>query len=218
MQPNQPYAPPPAQTTPEQNPYDFIMNSGDAPKKGPLGLPGGSSTMQRMLIVGGGLVILLIVGTLLMSVLAGGGKSNSAQLLTLAQTQTELVRVSENIAKEPKLANENTRILALNTSLSVGSTKQQVLGMITKSGKKVKDKELGISKNSKTDSALAAALQNNQYDEVAVKILNTELKSYRLQLKTSYGAVSSNADKQVLSDAFKGAGLLLGANADTAAQ
>lgn len=212
MQPNQTYSPDPAPQPPEQNPYDFIMNSGEPPKKSPLGLPSGNSTLQRILLVGGGLVVLIVVGVLLMSVLTAGSKSNSEQLLTLAKTQTELVRIADLAAKEPSVRNESTRILAVNTSVSVNSTKQKVIGMITKSGKKADPKQLALSKNAKTDATLASALQNNQYDEVVTQELITELKNYRLQLKTSYDAVSSKQDKQVLSDAFKGTSLLLGNN------
>ncbi|MDQ5885909.1 MAG: hypothetical protein QG628_306 [Patescibacteria group bacterium] len=212
MQPNQTYSPDPAPLPPEQNPYDFIMNSGEPQKKSPLGLPSGNSKLQRILIVGGGLVVLLIVGVLLLSMLTAGSKSNSEQLLTLAKTQTELIRIADLAVKEPSVRNESTRILAVNTSVSVNSTKQQVISMITKSGKKADPKQLALSKNTKTDAKLETALQNNQYDEVVTEELITELKNYRLQLKTSYDAVKSKQDKQVLSDAFKGTTLLLGNN------
>lgn len=212
MQPNQPYSPPQPQQAPEQNPYDFIMNSGEPPKKSPLGLPSGNSKLQRILIVGGGIVVLIIIGVLLLSIVTAGSKSNTEQLLSLAKTQTELIRVADLVVKEPSVRNESTRILAINTSVSVNSTKQQVVSMITKSGKKADPKQLALSKNTKTDASLESALQNNQYDEVATEILTTELKNYRLQLKTSYDAVSSKQDKQILSDAFKGTSLLLGNN------
>lgn len=210
MQPNQPYAPPPPQQTPEQNPYDFIMNSGEPVKKSPLGLPSGNSVLQRILIVGGGLVILLVVGIIAMSLLGGSGKSNSEQLLTLAQTQTEIMRVTDVILKQPATRSESTRILATNTALSVESTQKQVLAMIESSGKKVNTKELGLLKNAKTDTTLNTAALNNQYDDVATQVIITELKNYRTQLKTTYDGTSDQKNKVVLSDAFKGVGLLLG--------
>lgn len=210
MQPNQPYSPPPPEQTPEQNPYDFIMNTGaDQKKPGVFNLPSGNSTKQRMLIFGGGLFALIIIGVLLLSLLGGSGKSNSETLLSLAQTQTELIRVADLASKEPTVRNEATRVLAANTSLSVTSTKNQVVSMITKSGKKVGAKQLALSLNTKTDSELKTATENNQYDEVVVGILTSGLKSYRNQLKTTYDSVSNQKDKQVLSEAYKGVGILL---------
>ncbi len=208
MQPNQPYAPPPPQQVPEQNPYDFIMNSGEPVKKSPLGLPSGKSTLQRVLIFGGGILVLFIIGIFFMSFL-GGGTSNTETLLSLAQDQTEIVRVADIIAAETSLKSQSTRALAQNTSLSVSSSKQQVVAIITKSGKKVNAKQLGLSKDAKIDESLKTALSTNQYDEVANQILITKLKKYRDTLKTSYDAVSAQSDKQVLSDAFKGTNLLL---------
>lgn len=217
MQPNQPYNPvPPAAPPPEQNPYDFIMNSGVDPKKsGSFNLPSGNSTKQRILIVGAGLLLLIFLGIFLLMFLSSGKQSNSVALMELAQEQTELIRIADAVSKETAVRSEDTRVLAMNTSLSVNSTKKEVVAIITRSGKKAEPKQLGLLKNGKTDTLLETAKQNNQYDTTALQILQNGLKAYRAKLKTTYELIGNDKDKKVLSDAYKGVGLLLGDNAPT---
>jgi hypothetical protein len=213
MQPNQPYTPnplPPAPTPPE-NPYDFFLkDNGNQPTPGKFNLPNGNSTKQRALLIVGGGLLLLIVGLLFMSILSSGSKSNTTLLLEVAQEQTEIVRVANLGILEKAVRNSDTINLATNTALSVESSQQQVIGILTKSGSKVNPKQLAMKKNVKTDAALSSAAQSNNYDAVFVDILQKSLKNYQRILKNSYDATKNPVDRKVLSDAFKGTGILLG--------
>ena len=207
MQPNQPYvpSPPPAPV----NQYDFIMNNGaNQQPSSKFGLPSGNSTKQRVLIILGGLFLLVIVGIFLMSLLNSGSKSKSAKLLELAQQQTEIIRVTDSVVDNKAVRNSSTLALANNVSLSVTTTQTQTLAMMN--GVKANDKRLALKLNAQTDAKLTSAAQNNQYDAIAIAIIKDELKTYRDLLNTTYETVSKKEDKQVLANAYKGVGLLLG--------
>jgi len=209
MQPDQSYNPVPS--APPANQYDFIMNNGaDQQKPGKFGLPSGNSTKQRVLIIFGGLLILLIIGFFLLTLLNSGGQSKSEKLLVVAQDQTELIRVSDSIISNKAVRSSTTLVLANNVSLSTNSAKLQVADLLSKGGVKSNDKKLALKLNAQTDTKLTTAAQNNRFDEVATEVLQTELKSYRLSVKSAYDVVSKEGDKKILSDIYRSVGLLLG--------
>lgn len=213
MQPTQSYnpAPPDPSSAPPENPYDFFLQDGENQKKsGKFNLPGGNSTTQRILIIVGGGIVLILIGIIIMSFLSSGNKSNSTQLLEIAQQQTEIIRVANIGLKEKSVRSTDTLELASNTTLSVQSSQNQVVGILTKSGTKVNSKLLGIKQNAKTDATLSSAAQSNNYDSVFVTTLQKELQTYQLSLKNAFNSSPKASDKKILSDAFKGTGILLG--------
>lgn len=220
MNPQQHYQAPQVPQTPQtplpqhdpsdpNNPYGFIMDSGAQAPKGKFNLPQGNSTMQRGLIFGGGFVGLIVVGLILLSLFSGGG-GHSAELLSLAQEQTEIVRIANLAENERTIRDSTTSNLASSTSLTVSTSLNQTLGLIK--GKKPNDKELSLKKSAKTDTLLTTAAANNQYDEVYVGTLKTKLKSYQSDVKKLYTGNNSKNEKAVLESAYNGTVILLGEN------
>lgn len=143
---------------------------------------------------------------MLLSLVSGGG--NGSQLLSLAQEQTEIIRVADLAANERAVRSSITQNLAANTSLSVSSSKIQTLALI--SGKKPNEKTLALKKNSKTDALLTSAAANNQYDKVFTDTLTTKLKDYQAELKRLYTNTSNPKEKATLESAYNGTVILLG--------
>ncbi len=209
MNPNIPQAPHDSNPGVDSNdPYAFIMNAGQpAPKsKLPLPLPKGNSTFQRVLIAAGEFFVLLILGLIVLSLFSGNG--NKDKLLSLAQEQTEIIRVADLAKSERTIRSTTTSNLASSTSLSVGSSRQKVLKLL--SGKKVNEKSLALTKNAKTDTELTTAATNNQYDEVFTQILTDELKTYQSNVKQLYTSSKNSKEKAVLEEAYNGTVILLG--------
>lgn len=209
MNPNIPQAPlEPGPAPDPHDPYAFIMNAGQpAPKsKLPLSLPKGNSTFQRVLIGAGGFFVLLIIGLIVLSLFSGNG--NNDKLLTLAQEQTEIIRVADLARNERTIRDSTTKNLASSASLSVGSSRQKVLSLL--SGKKVNDKTLSLKKSAKTDTELTTAATNNQYDEVFTQILTDELKTYQTNVKQLYTNSKNTEEKAILEEAYNGTVILLG--------
>ncbi len=201
MQPNTPNPAPPA-PVPD---YDFILNHGaNKPKRFPLPSLGGSKK-QRWLIIGlgGSLLILLVI--LGYSLLFGGSKDQN--LLEVAQTQQELIRVSTLGVDHAK--SSATRGLAVTTELTLESNQKDVLARLRKDGQKTSTKTLALKKNSQTDDALAQAAQDNHYDDAFTKLIQDQLVAYQKLLKTAYDSTSSQSLKKILNAEFAQAGLLI---------
>lgn len=200
---------PPAPTPSEQDPYAFIMNNGIPQQKPNLLNIASGSPKKRIAIIGIGLVSILIIFFMFASLMFGGGQGQTDKLLALAQQQTELIRISDLANKEGAAHAASTQVLASNTSLSLQSSQQQILGLMSKGDRAKSQKQLGAKQSTKTDAALKSAAQNNRYDEAFTEIMASELSKYQSELKVSYNSSKNTKEKQVLDSAYKGATLLL---------
>lgn len=191
----------------QQNPYDFILNDAK-PAKRPL-LPGnGSSVKQRLLIAGAGAAILVIIGIMFMNLVFGGSKGPTEQLLKLAQTQTEIVRISDLGVQKAK--GTEARNLAITTKLSLSTQLAETTERLGTLGKKVNSKELALGQNPQTDTALDTAEQASRFDEEFLKVLNSQLADYQTSLQSTYSAAGDTTDKDLLSGQFDDVAILLG--------
>lgn len=184
---------------PNQNPYDFILNSGQQYRP--------DNKKKRILLVAVIGAVLLVVFMVVFSLLFSGGKGSAETLLTVAQQQTELIRVAEDgtdKARGPLAQN-----LAITTKLSVASAQKDLLEYMKKQRLKAGPKQLALGRSDQTDAALTAAEQNNRYDEEFTKIIEQQLAAYQASLQTAFNQTSSKAGKDLLSAAYTQAGLLL---------
>jgi hypothetical protein len=177
----------------KQPDYDFIMNHPGAPRKSMLS---GNSTKQRALIVAVGVLILIILAVVVSNVLSSAGKVQKQRLFELAQTQTEIIRLTS--VADSKATTQTTRTLAATTRLTVESSRQEVLSALSARGmKKIKDKELALGRNTKSDTLLNEAIPNNRFDETYKSLLQTQLTDYQKLLNQVYDSGSAKEKKAV---------------------
>ncbi len=205
MQPNAPTpgpAPlPPHMPSPTQ--YDFIMNPNQPGAKRPL--IGGHNKHRLLMfsIIGGVLLIIILIAS---SVFFGGNKTTG--LLEIAQTQQELIRVSD--LGTQKAASSSARALAYTTKESMASSQNEMLGQLAKQGqKKINPKTLAVKKNKHTDEVLAQAALDNRYDETFEKTLQQQLVEYQKLLKATYDKTGDQKLQRILNSDFDSAGLLI---------
>lgn len=209
MQTQQPPAPPPYSPPPEggSNPYDFFLNNNPTPKKR-LSVGGGKSVKQRILIIVGGGAFLLTIIIISFSLLFGGTDKSTSQFISLAQQQTEIMRIADiGITKARDNSGKN---LAINVKLSFTTAKLQTTDILKKHGAKVGEKELAAKKNSQNDQALEAAAVNNSFDVTFTKIIGESLAAYQADLKKTYDITTSKTEKQFLEGNYKSVGFLVG--------
>ena len=201
MQLNQPIPPP---YPGGNNPYDFILNGNQKPKK--TLLPNAKTKKGRLLVVLGGAVgILILLFIVLSLVLSGGG--GTKDLLTIAQTQTEIARVSSDTSA--KARNITTRNFAATVRITVSSQQQQTVSYMTSHKQKVAPKKLILGMNPKTDESLKTAEAAGRYDQELLTILEKSLADYQLQLSQTYKATSSKSQKAMLQKFFEEVGALI---------
>lgn len=218
MQPQSPAPPPPLQPmpqqtpSPEQNPYGFIMDDKSAPKpKGLAGLmnPGSGSKKTKIIMLISGVFLLLIVGWMLISLLTGGSKVQNEKLISIAQDQTEMIRLSNLANNSQSIRETSTRNLAVNTLVVMETNRKQIVSLLAQNKKKIKEKQLSETKDAKSDAQLDTAVNNNTFDQTFNTILQKLLSSHRQKLKEAFDASNDKTEKEVLSAQFKSVGILL---------
>lgn len=187
--------------------YEFIMNpGGPAPKKPLAPMGGGNSTQQRIFIVAGGAIALLVIIVIVMSLITSAGNAGKEEILRVAQQQNEILRISKiGVERAKGTAAKN---LAATTSYSMQSDQKALIKAATSGGVAIDTKLIGLGKNAKTDATLTAADQSNQFDEVFVETIQSQLKTYQATLKTAYDNASSDVLKKSLETQYNNAGLL----------
>lgn len=202
MPPQQPYYQP--KPAPGLEQYDFIMGGSGGPRGG---FSASSDMKTRLIIVIGGAVVLLIAAFVFISILSRSSQLDPQPLITLAQQQTELSRISERPALQAK--QQPTENLAANTWLSLLTEQRQVAKFLEKHGTKLDNKTLQATKNAKTDTELKTALTNGDYDQVYVSIAQAQLTTYARTLKQALQSATDPSERQLISTAYAHAQLLI---------
>lgn len=193
------------------NPYDFILN--DPPKKKRSVLPSGGSKKQRTILMAVGGIFLLIFFYMLFSIIMNSGTSNTERMTSVAQEQEEIIRVAS--LGERGARSTSTQSLALNVRLSVTSSQQKVLAYLNERNVELKDKDLALKANSKTDAVLKEATDNGRFDETFNTIFVAQLKDYQKNLATGYDESGNKTVKQILQEAYAQIKSLLPATEDS---
>lgn len=207
MPPNQNQFPAPTPTPgpgePGHDPYAFFMNPQKPARRGLLNL--GGSTNNKWFLIGGVVValILLFVG---ISLASSAGKAKSAELVTIAQTQQELIRVATNGTLNA--SSTDLKNFANTTVISLSSDQYQLLNLMQKGGRKVSPNELNLTKNTQTDQALSLAQAANTYDTTFASTMDTELSDYENKLNTAASSATTAAGIRLLKQEMSNAAQL----------
>ena len=211
MQPQQPNQPPvqyPPQPAPGpnghggQNNYDFILNPAAAPKKSPFNFGGGLVPGKLIAILGG---VFLLVIILAVVVNMSGGGTDKADMLAVAQDQTELLRlieVGDTNVKSQALQNFNATAAASTTSDQLA-----FLEYMGNNDLKVNSKDLALGYDSAVDTQLNNALSAGTFETAYKEVMDKELAQYQTDLTAAY-KTSGPKGKAVLEAQFNNAKLL----------
>ncbi len=198
MDPTSPQSLPP-------NPYDFITNPAQPPKK--TLLPGGSLRTRLLIIVGGAVALMGIIAIITV-LFTGGGKGNTAALKELVAQQRELARIADIGAQRAQ--DGSTRSLALVTKLSLTTQQQQLTSYLEDRGNDIKREELEAKKNPKTDQTLEAAASASRFDDALRSELETQLRAYLQSLQSVHQDISNDTGKSILARSYESTSAILG--------
>jgi hypothetical protein len=192
-----------------QNPYDFILNPPKAPKPSPLAkLPGGSNpfVLKIAVMVAGAIVLMIILG-IISSLLSSGSKANATALTDIAQTQAELIRVSDQGINNS--TQQSVKNLAITTKYTAKTQQNQLVNYMATQGIKVNAKQLTLKRNAQTDQKFTVAQQTSTFDTVFAKEMQTELQNYAATLKQLFSAATGENERNILSTDYTQAQLLI---------
>jgi hypothetical protein len=174
---------------PQQNPYDYILNPAK-PQKKPFLFGGGKPNKLVMaLFVLGVLLLVVIAYSAFVSLTS---KSYDA-VVGLAQRQEEIIRIADLGLSD---ANDPSTLTYVSTIRNITLSEQQdTLAFLNKKDVKINEKQLALKKDTSTDKALEAAVQNNTYDQVLLSKLNNELSAYQKAQKNVDGINDTKSEK-----------------------
>jgi len=184
---------------PDNNPYDFIMNSGTSQPKRPIPLKvptnGKNGFIVKIALIVGGAIILLIA-IMIGSSLLSPDDTNTTGLTSLAQTQNEIIRVATQGAQNGR--DQATKNFAVNTNLSVSTQQLRITNYLATKGTKLKSKELGLKESDTTTKQLTQAKATSTFDAAFLQIMQTSLDSYSNDLQKYYESSTSATVKKLL--------------------
>jgi hypothetical protein len=187
------------------NPYDFIMSPNARRAKSGFSLGTGNTVFIRLGIIVGAVVVLFIIGAIIMSSLAPKGATPG--LLSIAERQQEIVRVSTEAAKQATTSDGQNFLT--NVEMTVTSSQGKTLSLLSSHGVKPSQTELALDKDSATDTELANAAAANNYDAAATQNLVGQLQGYQSLLQSTYKLATTDSTKSLLQSEFNGVSLLL---------
>lgn len=213
MQPNQPYYQPPTlpptqPSTPGNGQYDFILGDDKPPSQNPFST-GGMPNKKVILTAVGGLVFVIILLAIIFNLAFGGKGGNTAPLVSLAQTQTEIARVAGAAVDGDYLRVPANKDLAQTLRLSLTTDQQDMTSYLAKHGKKLGDKQLALKQNARTDQTLSAAQVSGTYDSTFQSVIQDQLKAYAASLNQAYGTATNPTEQQLIKTQYEHAQLLL---------
>lgn len=214
MQPSQPYYQPPTPTptppsTPGNGQYDFILGDNTPPSRNPF-TTGNGLNKKLILSAVGGLVFVIVLVVLILNLAFGGKGGNAAPLINLLQKQTEIARVADAASQSDNLRVQANKDLAQAVQLSLLTDKKDMIGLLSKMGKRVTDKQLAVNAASaRTDQALSAAQASGTYDSTFATLIQDQLKAYSSALNSAYRTSTSASERQLLKTQYDHAQLLL---------
>lgn len=200
MQPQQPQQP--------QQPanYDFIMNPEQTPKRSPFS--GNNSMAMRLLVVAGALFILMIVAFIVMRLMgAGGADFDKKAMLSVAQDQTEIVRLADRGLEEASA--QSTKNLSITVKLGVQSEQNKLLEYLASAGYTPKPKDLALKHNAQTDTQLDQAKSSSTFDTAFTGVIKQSLETYKADLTAAYNSAKDAQAKSQLQERYKVADTLL---------
>jgi len=193
--------------SPQGNPYEFILNPSQPPKKKLGGLFGGGNklVMVAAAIVGGALVIMIVL-TILLNALAPK-KISTQDLIGIAQTQTELLRISQTASRTA--VQQVTRNLATTVEYTMGTQRKQTLDVLAQNKVEVSEKELALKQNATTDQRFSNAKVTSTFDKTYTEIIQDELDSYATTLKNLSSVSATQKERDRMSDYYRQVQLLI---------
>jgi len=186
---------------PQGNPYEFILNPDANKPKRRLGFGKNKLVFTLVFIVGGALLLMLLV-TLLLNALAPK-KIGKSELMGLAQTQNELIRISAQGSKDAR--QQVTKNLATTVQYTMTTQQKKTTSTLGKVGKK----ELALKQKATSDQQLKSAKQTSTYDPAFTKLIEGELTSYANEVKTLFDLASNDKDRDLMSSFYEQTQLLI---------
>ncbi len=204
------YQQPPAQSG---NEYDFIMNSSGSNSGSSFFAP--ESAKMRIAIFALGITLLIILMIVFFSFLNAGSNKQKTNLLQVAKTQQEIIRLAEE--NNDKISSRDLKDKVKTLRAVMITSQQETIAALGSRGGKTSPKELSKSKNPQNDTELESARAQARGDTALDELLTELLGQYSNQLQAVYDN-GSQGEKELATDAFNQIDLIYGLSQNAASE
>ena len=197
--------PQPVSPQPTNN-YDFILNPEKQQKRKLFGAADGKSGFITKIafLVGGAVVVMIVIAVLVNLIF--GSKTNLDSIVSLTQTEQEIIRLS---GEGKDAVSQDVKNPAINTKLTVASHQKAWLAYLSKHKREVKKDELNLKKSAASDRKLTLAQQTSTFDTTYTTLMRSSLTDYAKAIKTAYDGTSSKQQREILNKQYRDAVVLL---------
>lgn len=151
--------------------------------------------------------MLLMVAVVVISNVFLADKTNIDDLVSLAQHQTEIIRLSGD--KDTPATTQGVKNASITTELTVTTQSQEVLKFLGLHGRKVPLAELKLKADPAVDQQLKLAQETSTFDSTFAKVMRDELTEYSQAIITAHDNALGNTEKAMLSKHYGQTQLLL---------
>lgn len=124
-------------------------------------------------------------------------KTNVNDLVTVAQYQTEIIRLSDE--KDTFVTAQSVKNAAITTTLAINTQKQENIEFLRLHNRKLPPAEAKLKKDPATDKQLTLAKETSTYDSTYTKVMREILAQYSRALTTARENSISNTENAMLS-------------------
>lgn len=184
--------------------YDFIREVNEAIEHHDTD----KDKRKRILIASAGGVGLIIVVWMLAALIFSGGPDVTQRLISIAQRQEEIIRISE-IGTDTARDREVEQF-ATTTRAAIRSSQNDITRLIeARTGSRVSQNRLRAGENVQTTQELETALQANRFDITFITVIQDELIEYRTTMEIALSETNSANEREVLQSLIREVGVLL---------
>jgi hypothetical protein len=181
---------------PDQNQYEFIMDSSQGKSSGPAFL---QDPKKRNIFAGLFVGVILLFAMLIFAIVSSIGNGSTSAMIDVAAYQTELVRISTLglvDAKEPTI-----RAKAATMQMFMQSDLTNTTTYLSGNGKKLEPKDTAIRLSTEVNKAFESAKLRNTFDQELLDAFEATSKDYKLSLQQAIDSASSDAERALLKTA-----------------
>lgn len=171
-------------------------------------LPGNENPfMQKLVLLIGGAIILMMVLAIMISMFNSNRSTGTEQLIDIAQTQAEIIRVSDQGITNA--SQQSVKNLAITTKFSLRTQQNQIISYLAKQGTKVSPEQLALKRDAETDQKFTLAKQTSSFDTVFSQTMQSELQDYATTLKSVFSQATGKNERALLSADYTQVQLLI---------
>lgn len=152
---------------------------------------------KRILIASAGGVGLIIVIVMLASLIFSGGPDIAQRLISIAQRQEEIIRISEIGIDNAR--DTDVKQFAATTRSAMRSSQNDITGLIeTRAGSRISQSRLRATEDTQTTQDLETARQANRFDIAFAETILDELTDYQTLLGAVAQETNSANEREVM--------------------